>query len=43
MKSFTGLSSVPPDHLVPFTDQLPLAVAAYLARPKGRLPLSHRD
>jgi hypothetical protein len=27
----TGLSSVPSDHLVPFTDQLRLAVAAHLA------------
>ena len=35
MMNFTGLSSVPSDHLVPFTDQLRLAVAAYLARFKG--------
>ena len=35
MKNSTGLSSVPSDHLVPFTDQLRLAVAAYLARFKG--------
>jgi hypothetical protein len=28
MKNSTGLSSVPSDHLVPFTDQLRLAVAA---------------
>jgi hypothetical protein len=39
MKNSTGLSSVPSDHLVPFTDQLRLAVAAYLTRFKGRLPL----
>jgi integrase/recombinase XerD len=32
MKNFTELSSVPSDHLAPFTDQLRLAVAAYLAR-----------
>ena len=35
MKNFIDLSSVPSDHLVPFTDQLRLAVAAYLARFKG--------
>ena len=35
MKNFTDLPSVPSDHLVPFTDQLRLAVAAYLARFKG--------
>jgi hypothetical protein len=35
MMNFTDLSSVPSDHLVPFTDQLRLAVAAYLARFKG--------
>jgi integrase/recombinase XerD len=35
MTNFTGLPSVPSDHLVPFTDQLQLAVAAYLARFKG--------
>src|SRR5438034_10254430 len=35
MTNFTQLPSVPPDHLVPFTDQLRLAVAAYLARFKG--------
>src|ERR1700683_2957153 len=35
MKNFTELPSVPPDHVVPFTDQLRLAVAAYLARFKG--------
>jgi integrase/recombinase XerD len=35
MMSFTDLSSNPSDHLVPFTDQLRLAVAAYLARFKG--------
>jgi integrase/recombinase XerD len=35
MKSFIDLSSVPSDHLVPSTDQLRLAVAAYLARFKG--------
>jgi len=32
MMSFTDLTSVPTDHPAPFTDQLPLAVAAYLAR-----------
>jgi hypothetical protein len=31
----SDLSSVPSDHLVPFTDKLRLAVAAYLARFKG--------
>jgi hypothetical protein len=31
----TELPSVPTDHLVPFTDQLRLAVAAYLACFKG--------
>jgi hypothetical protein len=35
MKNFIDLSSVSSDHLVPFTDQLRLAVAAYLARFKG--------
>jgi hypothetical protein len=35
MTNFTELPSVPSDHLVPFTDQLRLAVAAYLARFKG--------
>ena len=35
MKNFIDLSSVPSDHLVPFTDQLRLAVAAYLARFQG--------
>jgi integrase/recombinase XerD len=35
MTNFTDLPSVPSDHLVPFTDQLRLAVAAYLARFKG--------
>ena len=35
MRNFTELPSVPSDHLVPFTDQLRLAVAAYLARFKG--------
>jgi len=35
MKNFTDLPSVPSDHLVPSTDQLRLAVAAYLARFKG--------
>jgi hypothetical protein len=32
MMNFTELASVPSDHLVPFTDQLRRAVAAYLAR-----------
>jgi hypothetical protein len=35
MMNFTELPSVPSDHLVPFTDQLRLAVAAYMARFKG--------
>ena len=35
MMTFTGLPSVPSDDLVPFTAQLRLAVAAYLARFKG--------
>jgi hypothetical protein len=35
MMTFTSLPSVPSDHPVPFTDQLRLAVAAYLARFKG--------
>ena len=35
MTNFTELPSVPSDHLVPFIDQLRLAVAAYLARFKG--------
>ncbi len=35
MVNFSELPSVPSDHLVPFTDQLRLAVAAYLARFKG--------
>jgi hypothetical protein len=35
MMNFTELPSVPSFHLVPFTDQLRLAVAGYLARFKG--------
>jgi site-specific recombinase XerD len=35
MMNFTELASVPSDRLVPVTDQLRLAVAAYLARFKG--------
>jgi integrase/recombinase XerD len=35
MTNFTDLPSGPPDHLVPFTDQLRLAVAAYLARSRA--------
>jgi len=35
MMSFTDLASVPSDHPAPFTDQLRLAVAAYLARFQG--------
>jgi integrase/recombinase XerD len=35
MTNFTELPSTPPNPLVPFTDQLRLAVAAYLARFKG--------
>jgi hypothetical protein len=33
--TFSDLASVPPDPPAPFTDQLRLAVAAYLARFKG--------
>lgn len=33
--NFTELPPVPSDYLVPVTDQLRLAVAAYLARFKG--------
>jgi len=35
MPNFTGLTSVPPHPLAPFTDRLRLAVAACLARFKG--------
>jgi hypothetical protein len=35
MMTFTELASVPSDPMAPFTDQLRLAVAAYLARFKG--------
>jgi hypothetical protein len=42
MTNLTELPSVPPGHLVPFTDQLRLAVAAYLARFKGSSRLPHR-
>jgi hypothetical protein len=35
MKNFTDLPSIPSDHLVRFTDQLRLVVAAYLARFNG--------
>ena len=35
MTNFTDLVSVPSDSSVPFTDQLRLTVAAYLARSKG--------
>ena len=35
MMSFRELPSAPSDHPMPFTDQLRLAVAAYLARFKG--------
>ena len=35
MTSFTDLASIPSGHAAPFTDQLRLAVAAYLARFKG--------
>ncbi len=35
LMSFADLPSVPSDDLVPITDQLRLAVAAYLARFKG--------
>jgi hypothetical protein len=35
MMNYSELASVPSDHLAPFTDQLRLAVAAYLARSRG--------
>jgi len=35
MMAFTELAFVPSDSLAPFTDQLRLAVAGYLARFKG--------
>jgi hypothetical protein len=35
MMTFTSVPSLPSDHPVPFTDQLRLAVAAYLARFRG--------
>jgi integrase/recombinase XerD len=35
MRILTHVPSVPSDHLMPFTDQLWLAMAAYLARVKG--------
>jgi len=35
MTTFSVLASVPSDPLVPFTDQLRLAMAAHLARFKG--------
>jgi integrase/recombinase XerD len=35
MTTFTELASVPSDHPAPFSGQLRLAVAAYLARFKG--------
>ena len=35
MTNFSELPSAPSDHPAPFTDQLRLAVAAYLARFKG--------
>jgi hypothetical protein len=35
MMNYAELAPVPSDHLVPFTDQLRLAMAAYLARFKG--------
>jgi integrase/recombinase XerD len=35
MMTFTDLTSAPADHPAPFTDQLRLAVATYLARFKG--------
>jgi hypothetical protein len=40
MMYFTEPPSVPSDHLAPFTDQLRLAVAAYLARFTGSSPVS---
>jgi len=42
MTNFTELTSVPSDRLVPFTDELRLAVAAYLARFKEFLSYAHR-
>ena len=38
MMNFTDLASVPSGRLVPVTDPLRLAVAAYLARFKGSSP-----
>lgn len=38
MMNFTELPSVPPGRLAPFTDQLRLAVATYLAWFKGSPP-----
>ena len=35
MMTFSDLAAVPPDPPAPFTDQLRLAAAAYLARFKG--------
>lgn len=42
MTNFAELASAPCDPVVPVTDQLRLAVAAYLARFQGFLPLPHR-
>src|SRR5215510_5435779 len=42
MMELTELPSAPPNHLMPFTDQLRLAAAAYLARFKGS-SRSHTD
>jgi hypothetical protein len=39
MMTFTELPSVSPDHRVPFTGQLRLAVAAYMARFKAPRPI----
>jgi hypothetical protein len=41
MMTFTDLPSIPSDRLVPFHDQLRLAVAAYLALYKG--PREHSE
>jgi hypothetical protein len=41
MMTFTNVPSLPSDHPVPFSDQLWLAVAAYLARFKGASRYPH--
>ena len=42
MTNLTELAPVAPGRPAPLTDQLRLAVAAYLARFKGLLPRAHR-